>query len=551
VSRSGTRYVGTFERGVENGRGRLEYSSGDSYEGEFRDGKLEGQGTYTLSSGSVFRGRFRDGDLNGPGTYTRWDGDEYVGEFVDNEFHGKGTLRFGDGGVYEGEFRRERFHGTGSLRKPDGSEYEGEFEDNRFNGLGTLRKANGATYSGAFDDGKFHGEGKYVTGNGGEFAGRFVEGTFTGRGTYRSGSYHYTGDFVDWDYHGEGTLVRPDGSEYTGQFEEDRYHGRGRYTSARGRVYVGEFAEGRYHGAGTLTWTDGSGAARVAHGEWEEGRYVRGDTDELLPLEPERLLYDQPERVTAALARVAESRPGVPDMYFVGFASWADQDVFMKEVRFAERIFSERLGADGRSVALVNHRMTLEEAPLATVTNLERVLRGVSERMESDEDVLFLLLTSHGSEDHEVAVDLEGLPLEQLDPERLAGMLESAGIRWKVVLVSACYSGGFVEALRGEDTLVITASAPNRKSFGCSDEAEFTSFGGAFLRDELATAPTFAEAFERARLRIHQLEEEQEREHSDPQLASAPSIEHKLAEWRASLRSADREKALPASIRPQ
>ena len=64
-------------------------------------------------------------------------------------------------------------------------------------------------------------------------------------------------------------------------------------------------------------------------------------------------------------------------------------------------------------------------------------------------------------------------------------MLDDAGIRNRVIVVSSCYSGTFVDALRDDDTLVMTASAKDRNSFGCSNEADFTYFGKAYFDEAL------------------------------------------------------------------
>ena len=107
--------------------------------------------------------------------------------------------------------------------------------------------------------------------------------------------------------------------------------------------------------------------------------------------------------------------------------------------------------------------------------------------MDRDEDILFLFLTSHGRP-RPVLDRVLPAPLADLTPAELRKMLDDAGIRNRVIVVSSCYSGSFVEALRDDDSLVITASAKDRNSFGCSNEADFTYFGKAFF-DEALRAP--------------------------------------------------------------
>ena len=90
--------------------------------------------------------------------------------------------------------------------------------------------------------------------------------------------------------------------------------------------------------------------------------------------------------------------------------------------------------------------------------------------------------------------------------ERLARMLHEAGIKWRVIVVSACYSGGFIEPLKDANSVVITASAPDRTSFGCEPGRDFTYFGQAYFRDALAGTRSFTRAFEAAREGVAKME---------------------------------------------
>ena len=78
-------------------------------------------------------------------------------------------------------------------------------------------------------------------------------------------------------------------------------------------------------------------------------------------------------------------------------------------------------------------------------------------------------------------------------------MLNASGARYRVIIISACYSGVFARALADPRTLVITAAAPDRPSFGCEDGATWTYFGDAFFNQALRGSRTLDEAFCRAR----------------------------------------------------
>jgi len=134
----------------------------------------------------------------------------------------------------------------------------------------------------------------------------------------------------------------------------------------------------------------------------------------------------------------------------------------------------ERFDAAGHTIMLINNTDTVGDKPIASLTSLQLALKKVAATMDIEDDVLVLFLTSHGSEDHQFALSLSGIQFKTLDPATLRQSLDASGIRNRVVIISACYSGGFAEALRNENTLIIAAAAPDRKSFGCSNAGEWT-----------------------------------------------------------------------------
>lgn len=242
----------------------------------------------------------------------------------------------------------------------------------------------------------------------------------------------------------------------------------------------------------------------------------------------EEAFYEQPKVLERELAAVEPGRRGVIDIYFIGIGGYADQDVFMKEINAVSRLFQERFGTGGKTIRLVNNRKTLSNSPVASVTSLRASLKRVAEVMVKDEDLLFLFLTSHGTITHRFSLDLRPLELQELEPAQLRALLDESGIRSRVIIVSACYSGGFVNALKDENTLVISASAVDKSSFGCSNEAEWTYFGKAYFDEALRKTHSFVDAFESAKLVIAEWEKKEGFIASDPQMALGESIKPKL-----------------------
>lgn len=249
----------------------------------------------------------------------------------------------------------------------------------------------------------------------------------------------------------------------------------------------------------------------------------------------EEVIYAQPALLEQRLAQVAPQRAAVADLYFVGVAGYAAEDVFMKELGVIEALFRDRFDADGRSVTLVNNPQTVARQPVATATALARTLEHLGQVMDPDEDVLFLYLTSHGSEDHRLSMEFWPLQLNDVDPQTLRQMLDRSRIRWRVIAISACYSGGFIEALRDEHTVVLTASDAQRQSFGCGTESDFTYFGQAYDA-ALRSTFSFTDAFEQARTHIAEREKAEALSPSHPQIHVGAKIAPKLDALAARLR---------------
>jgi hypothetical protein len=150
--------------------------------------------------------------------------------------------------------------------------------------------------------------------------------------------------------------------------------------------------------------------------------------------------------------------------------------------------------------------------------------------MNRDEDVLVLLLTSHGSQEGGIAVRNGILPMSnEVPPEAVRSALDAAGIKWRIVIVSACYAGVFIEPLKSDNTLVITAADADHNSFGCADDRDLTYFGEAFLRDALPKAGSLEAAFEAARSAIGQRERAERKTPSNPQIFIGEAMRGKLS----------------------
>jgi len=150
--------------------------------------------------------------------------------------------------------------------------------------------------------------------------------------------------------------------------------------------------------------------------------------------------------------------------------------------------------------------------------------------------VLFLFMTSHGAQDHHFALELGPYVFDELTPQVLRKMLDESGIKNRVILVSACYSGGFIHDLKSRNTLVMTASREDRSSHGCQQGADWTFFGKAYFDEALRHTSSFEKAFGEASVIVANREREEEVTPSEPQMSVGSGIRPVLAALEKALR---------------
>ncbi|WP_435013208.1 C13 family peptidase [Xanthomonas arboricola] len=241
-----------------------------------------------------------------------------------------------------------------------------------------------------------------------------------------------------------------------------------------------------------------------------------------------------------ALNTLQPQRPGVTDLYVVGFAGDASDDVFRNETLYLRQLFEQRFDARGRVVTLVNNPDNLGEqpyAPLATYDNLYDTLAAIGKRMDRKEDALLLFVTTHGTEDHTLYVQVDQNEEDFISPQDLRQALDDAGIGNRIIVLSACYSGGFIPALRSPDTLILTAARADRPSFGCGNTSNATYFGQAWLIDAMNRSDDPLAAFDMARTAITAREKQEGELPSLPQQSLGKRIAPVLVRWRAGLRA--------------
>lgn len=246
--------------------------------------------------------------------------------------------------------------------------------------------------------------------------------------------------------------------------------------------------------------------------------------EDVAPSISEDVLYAQGNLLKKSLDQIQLGDFAQTHWYFLGVAGDSYDSVFSSEVQRIKAQFDTRFGTLGRSVQLVNDPDTGTTLPIASQTSIQLALNRIGQQMNRDTDVLFLYMTSHGLANQ---FELENAPidLKQVDPRWLRGALDQAGIKWRVIVISSCYSGSFIPALQSDNTLVITASAADRSSFGCNSQADYTYFGRAFFDQAMREKTTLHDAFLDAQATVSKWENAQDFEPSEPQWSLGKNME--------------------------
>jgi hypothetical protein len=121
----------------------------------------------------------------------------------------------------------------------------------------------------------------------------------------------------------------------------------------------------------------------------------------------------------------------------------------------------------------------------STAENLESALRDLS---VGKSDACLVHLTSHGTP--------QGFFLRDsalITPARLNAILDrGCGEQPTIVLISACYSGVFLNPVMTKpNRIILTAAAEDRTSFGCSAENQYTYWDGCLI-DNLTQADNWS-----------------------------------------------------------
>jgi Peptidase C13 family len=192
---------------------------------------------------------------------------------------------------------------------------------------------------------------------------------------------------------------------------------------------------------------------------------------------------------------------------FAGFALSSRSKAFQADVESGERL--ARAIDPNAVIFKLNNPVAGQSAdwPYASPENVERVLKKISE-LATPQDKVIVLFSTHGAPGL-LEVNVAETPQPNIDSKFLKQVLAPLESRPVLLVLSACFSGSFIEPLGSPNRIILTAAARDRSSFGCQFQSTNTYFVDAFFNQPAAIDRSIAELMTQAKVDIDQREKAQ------------------------------------------
>lgn len=188
-----------------------------------------------------------------------------------------------------------------------------------------------------------------------------------------------------------------------------------------------------------------------------------------------------PEPVAPPPPPAAEAPAPVapPRLIFAGFAMHSQAKAFRNDVLAAEKL-AKQIDPNALILKLANPaRDQASDWPQATLENFELVMTKMAE-VARPQDRVMLLISTHANPGT-LNINIAGKNAAPLTARTLSDALAPLAKTPTLVVLSACYSGAFLEPLRAPNRVVLTATDVHKTSFKCQYPGEHTFFADALF----------------------------------------------------------------------
>lgn len=189
---------------------------------------------------------------------------------------------------------------------------------------------------------------------------------------------------------------------------------------------------------------------------------------------------------------------------------------FKNDVLSAEA-FAKSIDPNALIIKLANPAQGDEgDWPQATAENFQFVMAKMAE-VARPQDKLVLLISSH-AKPGAVGINIANKNQAPLTPETVSKALEPLKSTPTLVVLSACYSGGFIKELQAPQRIILTATDNRRTSLGCKYKPGNTYFGDALFNQPNAVQSSVLQWMKQATGTMQTLEKKARRPASRPQI---------------------------------
>jgi hypothetical protein len=205
------------------------------------------------------------------------------------------------------------------------------------------------------------------------------------------------------------------------------------------------------------------------------------------------LIQKQLDAVEAGLKALPAGQKGT---VYLGFAMHSESKAFHGDVMLGLQRFKE-LNPNTFPIILSNKKETGElEYPFATIYSMRIVFDKLPTLVQNRDVNIVLLASTHG------AKELLSIHIDKIytgvNPTMLRDWLQPIPNKASFIILSACYSGSFIDTLKTANRTIMTSASATTQSFGCAYEDKNTYFIEALFKDKINSSESLQSWFDRA-----------------------------------------------------
>jgi hypothetical protein len=205
-----------------------------------------------------------------------------------------------------------------------------------------------------------------------------------------------------------------------------------------------------------------------------------------------------------------------PKLWFAGFGFHSGSKAFRGDVLLTESRLREQYPQT--LSFLFDNALQKEkiETPFAHLASLTDTVKTIASQVKKD-DIVTIVLSTHGYTKL-LATQIGGRDYASILDTQLATALAPLNNVPTILIISACYSGSLIPALKSENRIILTAAAEKKISYGCQPLAKNTFFIDALYGDKHDATLSLIEEFELTKKRIALRETTMKFSPSEPQI---------------------------------